>query len=109
MRQSKLNYAIEKFTNAVDVLATGRGRIKERVYSACLAISTIRPEENLPPGRLRADYEWIQKKITRWPAEREGEGSIRAALRRMRVGTAVKVAERIFHIYHEVMRLGHRG
>lgn len=102
MERSKLRYAVEKFTNAVDVLATDRRRIKDRVYLACLAIHTVRPDENLPP-RLRKDYDWIQKQITKWPGELIGEGSIKASLRRMRVGTAEKIAERIFHIYHEVL------
>jgi hypothetical protein len=98
-----LSYAIEKYGDAVSQLATGRARIKERVHGAYLAIHLVRPEENLPP-KLRAAHAWIWEQMTGRPAEREGEGSIKAAVRRMSEGEAAEIADRILHVYREVLK-----
>ena len=102
MEFGKIMYAVEKYGNAVDTLATGRGAIKDRLVSAVYAISVLRPE-NFPPDLL-GDHEWIIRETTRWPAELPGEGAIQATVRHMAEERAAEVAERILRVYRGVYR-----
>jgi hypothetical protein len=66
------SYAAEKFSLAVDALATGPGPIKDRLHSAFIEICPV-SERDIPEGLL-ADYRRVRAELTR----REARG--RAAM-----------------------------
>jgi hypothetical protein len=100
-RPKFLSYAVEKYGDAVDTLALGYGTIKQRVPQAYRLLLTIQPEDHLPPG-LHADYEWVKKQMLR-------KGSVKDTMHLMRRDTAAKIADRILHIYREVLKLRYQG
>jgi len=58
-------YALEKLTAAVDALATGAGRVQERLGHAAIHLVRVRPEdipdENLRLGRLESRHHHGQR------------------------------------------------
>jgi hypothetical protein len=104
MRHPKLlssRYALEKSGDAVNALALGYGNIKQRVPRAFALIHMIRPERDLPP-ELHADYEWVQNQMLQ-------KGSVKATLHLMRRDTAAEIADRILHIYRELLKRRYQG
>ena len=96
-----LLYACEKYSNAVHVLARGRGNLKDRLYAAFSQLVTISPRD--VPAELQADVNWIRQELGSKDAKRGGlvagkrwsEGRIGATLRTMRIEKAERIAERI--------------
>ncbi len=90
-----LDYAIEKFRDAVYDLAIGEGDARSRVGVAYLRFWGIRADEF--PEQVRAKRAKIDKLLTRLSAE-DGQ-IIPENLRRMKNSTASKIAELIVDIY----------
>jgi hypothetical protein len=112
-----VTYAREKFANAVSIMASGTGLLKERLYDAFLEFSQV--ADNDIPEHLRAEYRWIREELTKRLAKRrillqgkrvervskqhavlqgkrvETEGNIQDTLRTMRVDRAQEIARRI--------------
>ncbi len=96
-----IDYAVEKLSEAVRVLAVGSGRIQERLADAALVLVRIRPTDDLPEGPLRRSLIGIRDDLTFEPAK-EGEGSIRATLKLTSDDDAQAIANRIVSLYHAV-------
>ncbi len=96
-----LDYASEKLAVAVDTLATGLGRIQERLADAYTSsVMRIEPERDLP-AQLWREFNAIAAVMT--SAEPVGdEGSIEASASRMSDGEAQSVAEAILKLRDDV-------
>jgi hypothetical protein len=101
------NYALEKLSTAVRILATGEGDARSRLSRAYSAFGFLQPDA-FPPA-LHADYESIRKEITKRLPKSEAErrewasdGDAQANIRRMQNRTASKIATKIFDLEHRV-------
>ena len=92
-----LFYAMEKTTNTMRILATSRGRIKERLRSAFLEFHLIGDDI---PASLQADYQWIIQELTKAPDQ--GQGTLVATLEGMSEDHAVDISERIDSLAFQV-------
>jgi len=104
------NYADEKLSNAVRILAIGEGDVRSRLLNAFREFYTLRPE-HLPPS-LQADYNWIINELTKREPQNEWEravwatdGSVRANLRRMINRTGSRIARKICDLQYQVQRM----
>ena len=88
-------YPLEKFGQAVSSLATGPGRIRERLMSAYLAFQPVRGDDL--PRDLRGDYVWIMDMLASQEAVGT-EGTVQATLNSMDESTAVEIAQRIYSL-----------
>jgi hypothetical protein len=93
-------YAEEKFSVAVDALATSSRDIRERIYSAYLSFAPIRPAEYEDAG-LTEMHESLIRDLTKVEAKRD-EGQVQATLATLSDDECEKIAERIFAIYELV-------
>ena len=93
-----LSHANEKFTQAVHALATGRGRINERLSDAFgHHLAHIRPHHHLPPGDLRDEFMRLLDIITTRDFEPH-EGAFLASVRSLSEDEAVMIADRIVQL-----------
>jgi hypothetical protein len=93
---------VEKLTNALHLLVTGRGDVRERVAAAFFACHTLR-ERNFPQ-ELRADWCWIEREVTKHGPLVDFRGevyvdSVANTMSRRRRATAAKIAERFWKLY----------
>ena len=87
-------YVLEKLIQAVDTLATGSGRVQERIASAALHFLPARPED-LPYEDLRRTFIGIRDDIAFEPAK-GNEGRIAGD------EDARAIARRILNLYLEL-------
>ena len=97
------HYADEKLTQAVYILATGKGRIKERLADAAMVLTVIRPEHHMPDMQLRRRLEAIIDDL-RFAEPRAGEGRIAASMRATDEEDASAIASRIVSLCNAVSR-----
>lgn len=90
------DYIREKLAQAVHALATSDGPLSERLFSASLATSTLRPRDFVDEEG-RTEFGAIREMLTRHEAL-ASEGRVRATLARMSGAEARAVAERIFDL-----------
>lgn len=90
------SYALEKFEQAVETLATEPGDVRSRLYSAFLNILMVQSEDL--PEELHADFEWIRTVLTKKEERYPGQGKLAATIFSMRNSTGVKVAKRFVEI-----------
>jgi hypothetical protein len=88
----KTLYALEKLAEAVDALATGAGRVQERLSQAAICLLSVRPDE-IPEG-LRRVLMGVKDDLVFEPA-RGGEGRIAATMRVTGDEDAREIARRI--------------
>ena len=93
-----LFYAMEKTANTMSILATSRGRIRERLRSAFLELHLISDDI---PASLQADYQWIIHELTKVPDQ--GQGKLVATLEGMSEDHAVEIAKRIDTLAFQVL------
>lgn len=96
------SYAREKLGDTVDTLATGKGRIKERLadsYGHSLALV----DPNALPDETKTMLLKVREELTSIPAVGD-EGSVRATLNRMDEDRAVQIVNIILDIYYSVLR-----
>ncbi len=92
---SRLSYSLEKFDQAVYLLAVGPGDVRSRLKRAYIEFWAV--QEKDIPGDLLEDFRWIKKELTkREPVAKEG--SVIATLEKMQNRTGVKIAERICYL-----------
>ena len=99
-------YALEKMSNAVRILATGAGDARSRLSNAYMAFVFLKIE-GFPPD-LQADYLWIQKELTKRSPRNDSEkrewaehGEVPSNINRMQNRTASKIATKIVDLeYH---------
>jgi CRISPR/Cas system CSM-associated protein Csm2 small subunit len=90
-------YALEKLSEAVYVLATGAGRIQDRLYESAPFLVRAAPE-NIPDEKLRRMLTEILDDLTKkQPKHREGR--VGATLRRMKIEKATAIARRIVELH----------
>lgn len=95
-----LEYADEKFSNAVHVLATHRAAIKERLVAALRGgVSSVQMERDVPEG-LHDEYRKFLERITSGSPV-SSEGSLAASVREMSEDEAVEVASLIMQFEYE--------
>lgn len=101
------NYALEKLSNAVRILATGEGDVRSRLWPAFLEFHTLQVKDF--PLPLQADFDLILKELTKREPQDQldrlewaTEGSVQANLRRMINRTGSRIARKIcdlqFHV-----------
>jgi hypothetical protein len=95
MRDSDL-YALEKLSAAVDTLATGAGRVQERLMEASIYLHRVRPDE-ISDDELRRVFAGVMDDLTFEPA-RGDEGSIIATLSRTPDADASAIADRVLSL-----------
>jgi hypothetical protein len=94
-------YALEKLTDAVDALATGAGRVQERLGHAAIHLVRVRPED-IPDENLRRVFAGVMDDLSYAQAQGDDEGNIRATMRLTDDEDARAIARRIVDLYHEV-------
>jgi hypothetical protein len=98
-----IEYAWEKLMQAVDSLATGTGRLQERLADAALFLIRLRPED-IPEGDLRRTFLGVMDDLTYAQGE---EGSIAASLKIKDDEDARAIAQRIVALFHAIVREMH--
>ena len=109
--ESRASYTLNKFSQAVWVLATGPGDVRSRLHEAYISLAGASASDL--PDDLRADFKWVTDQLGRYePTDvqrRRGWGSLDATLTKIKNKTGVKIAERIVAIELELRRrLEHR-
>ena len=99
------DYVIEKLTNAMDVLAMGRGDVRSRLRDAYLCMHTLKETDF--PNDLKKDWTWIIEKLTQrgplvGPDDKIILGSVGNTMRSIRNKTGQKIAQRISNLYWEI-------
>jgi len=106
-----LDYAHEKLTSAIRVLAIHPAKIRNRLRAANDALFTLREEHF--PEELREDWRWIHHQMTRYGPEfwrasfsdeepKQVATAVEHTMRRIRPNTAVEIARRIVHLHYKV-------
>jgi hypothetical protein len=100
------DHAIEKLTNAMEVLATHPGDVRERVGEAYLYTCAGLQARSFPE-KLQKDWEWIEGQLTKYEPllDHKGEvwrGSVEVTIKRIRKSTGVKIAKRFYYLYWEL-------
>jgi len=101
----KYNYAAEKLTNMLEVLATHSGDVRERLAAAYWTFGRLKPEDL--PEETRKDLDWIRKALAkRGPlidiTGKQVRGSIENTMRYTRKATAQKIAKKLYELYWSV-------
>jgi hypothetical protein len=121
MLKDKYSYALEKFSYAIYILATGAEDIRERLRDTFIGPLLMINHGHLPIN-LQEDFSWIKRNITKYKEKWLGQPEelrkyekespdfkekhpefypslIEATCRRIRKSTGVEIAKRIFKIY----------
>jgi hypothetical protein len=98
----RIGHVDEKLTQAVDVLATGSGRVQERLSYAALELIRLRADD-FPEGELRRTFNGIWDDLT-FEQPTGDEGSI-APLNRTDDEDAPAIARRILKLCFAISRL----
>jgi hypothetical protein len=96
------SYSIEKLGDTVGTLATGKGRIKERLADS-FAHSFALVDPYAFPDELKTMILEVKKDLTSISPVGD-EGHVRATLNRMDEDRAVQIANIILGIYYSVLR-----
>jgi hypothetical protein len=96
-------YALEKLMQAVDALATGSGRVQERLANAAIHLVPVRPED-ISDEDLRRAFIGVMDDLSYAQAQGD-EGRILARLRITNDEDARVIARRIVDLYHALDRL----
>lgn len=101
----KHNYAVEKLTTALSVLASHPGDARERLGAAFLVFHTL-SEKDFPAG-LQARWRWVLEQINKLGPvlDHKGtvlQGSAEHTMRRIRKQTASKIIKEIYELYWEI-------
>lgn len=93
-----IGYAVEKLSDAIYSLATGTGRIQERLEGAAEVLLRLKPDD-FPDEELRRTFNGITDDLTYEQPQGE-EGRIAATLRVTSDEDARAIAKRILALYH---------
>jgi hypothetical protein len=95
-----ISYVQEKLWQALDTLV-GAGSLQERLAYAAEYLIRLKIDEI--PDRWRAEFRTVMDSLTRYPAEEEGDGSIRASVRKLTDEEGEAIARKIMSIYIDVL------
>ena len=90
-------YALEKLADALYALATGSGRVQERLGDAAIFLIRVRPED-ISDENLRRVFAGVMDDLS------YEEGNIRATMRLTDDEDARSIARRILELYHGLDR-----
>jgi hypothetical protein len=93
-------YALEKLGQAVNALATGAGRVQERLGKAAICLVSARPDD-IPDEDLRRGFVGVKDDLAFEPAQ-GSEGMIAATMRVTGDEDASRIASRILDLYLEL-------
>ena len=96
----------QRFYDAVSVMA-GHGNIKQRLIKAFEENLAVIEERDLPIA-VRESFAALRDKLSE-VAPLNGEGSVRASVRKMSVSDADDCARHMLDIYRDIMRIGDDG
>jgi hypothetical protein len=96
-------YALEKLMQAVDALATGSGRVQERLANAAIHLVPVRPED-ISDEDLRRAFLGVMDDLSYAQVEGD-EGRILATMKITSDEDARAIARRIVDLYHALDRL----
>lgn len=89
----------QKLWEAINSLVRD-GSIQDRLYYASNSLVQLAPDElDQLPGEMRARFDEVRHTLTKHPAEREGEGAIRASVRKLTPDEGTQIAQEIVSIY----------
>jgi hypothetical protein len=97
-------HALEKLADAVDALATGTGRVRDRLFEASTYLTRVRPED-IPDEDLRRTFIGVMEDDLSYAQPQGDEGRILATLRITNDEEARSVARRILDLHRELDRL----
>lgn len=100
-------YVREKVAQAVDALATGTRPLRERLFAASLATSTLQPRDFVDE-ESRAAFGAVREMLTRHEA-RADEGRVGATLARLSDAEARSVAKRLLELDRRLTLPGRRS
>jgi hypothetical protein len=95
-------YALEKLADAVAALATGSGRVRDRLFEASTYL--IRPED-IPDEDLRRTFIGVMDDDLSYAQPQGDEGRILATLRLTNDDDARAIARRILDMHRELDRI----
>ena len=93
----------QRFYDAVAVM-TGHGNIKQRLIKAFEENLAAIEEHDLPIA-VRESFSALREKLSE-VAPLNGEGCVRASVRKMSVSDADACGRRMLEIYRDIMRIG---
>jgi hypothetical protein len=97
-----LNYAVEKFSDAVGRMAVSRDSLQARLLDAYAhTFIAITPDD--VPEDLRGDFESLERDLTKREAS-AGEGTAAATINAMSDAEARRVIDRIIAMYEDLAR-----
>ena len=95
-----LQYAYEKLSGAIEILATSPESLRDRLIMAAREVTILKPDD-FPEGDLRDSFCRLRSTITAKAAQ-GAEGRIQATLFRRRRRTLAKIAQQCFDLYTDV-------
>ena len=90
----------ERMYLAVCALCIGPGDVRSRLIDVGIHLTPLMPSEF--PSHLRADFMWITKHLTRFPARHQHEGAMEASMAKIQNSTGVKIAQRVLALFEEI-------
>jgi hypothetical protein len=93
-------YCMEKTHQAISILATGRGRINDRLFDAFLAFAALSPE-SFPEGEARETYRKFYERITAVKAK-GSEGDVKATLHTISEDEGAELAQLLLSLEYEL-------
>jgi hypothetical protein len=98
-----MSRSLELLTNAIRILATSRGGIRDRLPTAAVELTLMRlnGQQELTSAQF-AEYTGLSEELARIPGERD-QGAIAATIEKMTDDEASQVAARIFALYQSVL------
>jgi hypothetical protein len=97
-------YALEKLADPVAALATGSGRVRDRLFEASTYLIRVRPED-IPDEDLRRTFIGVMDEDLSYAQPQGDEGRILATLRLTNDDEACAIARRILDLHRELDRL----
>jgi hypothetical protein len=93
-------YVEEILYQAMDEIIAGKGSIRDRLISAAVSLTRLKIDEI--PDKNRNDFAAVMDTLSKHPAKRAGEGSIRASVRKLHNDEPAALARKIMSIYVDV-------
>ncbi len=99
-----MRYADEKLWVAADALATGHGKLQDRLVSAVMGVHTLKRDDFIPGAAGDALWQRFAEIIDGLTKEkaRADEGTLAATARTLSDNDAQEFAERFFNLFVDV-------
>lgn len=92
-----IDYADEKYMVAAHLMATGVGRIQDRLMSAVMSFHTLQ-QDDFPDPEMWTEHESIMEAFTTVRDDAHGRGYFQATLDRMPDEDGRELADRIWNL-----------